>query len=64
VTHPDCDEWGTDDAGVVVELDSAWVALGGVGGKTQTEVETEREESGVVGGLARVKITPEGGVST
>jgi len=40
------------------------VALGGVGGRIWTEVETELEGSGVVGGLARAKITPEDGGST
>ena len=40
-------------------LGSASVALVGIGGRTQTRVDTESEGSGVVGGLARVRITPE-----
>jgi hypothetical protein len=36
----------------------------GVGGRTRTKVDAESEGSGVVGGLARVRITPEDGGST
>lgn len=57
LTNSDCDERG---AGAETPL----VALEGVGGRTWTEVETELEGSGVVGGLARAKITPEDGGST
>jgi hypothetical protein len=56
LTKSDCDERGADGPSLV--------ALRGVGGRTWTEVETELEGSGVVGGLARVKITPEDGGST
>ena len=55
LTKSDCDERGADGP--------ALVALGGVGGRTWTEVETEIEGSGVAGGLARGKITPEDGGS-
>jgi len=57
------DEWGVDGKGVV-ELGSASVALVGVRGRTRTRVDVESEGSGVVGGLARVRITPEDGGST
>ena len=56
LTNSDCDERGAHGPSLV--------ALEGVGGRTRTEVETELEGSGVEGGLARAKITPEDGGST
>jgi hypothetical protein len=63
LTDSDSDEWGADGK-EVIELGSASAALVGVGGRTRTRVDTESEGSGVVGGLARVRITPEDGGST
>jgi hypothetical protein len=56
LTNSDCDERGADGPSLVV--------FEGVGGRTWTEVDMELEGSGIVGGLARAKITPEGGAST
>jgi len=58
LTNSDCDERGADDPSLV-----ALEAVSG-SGRTWTEVETGLEGSGVVGGLARAKITPEDGGST
>jgi len=63
LTESDGDERGPDDK-EAAELSSASAAIGGVGGKIWTGVDAESEVSGVVGGLARVRITPEDDGST
>jgi hypothetical protein len=54
------DGWG-DNGKEIVELSPALARLGGLGVRAWT---AGMEGSGVVGGLARVKITPEGSGST
>ena len=63
LTDSDGDEWGVDGE-EAVKLSSALVALVGARGRTRARVDAELEGSGVVGGLARVRIMPEDGGST